>query len=119
MATELTTTESESDAGEWRMEKMPIHGYRILDENGSEIVRDIYSEETAIAIVTNYRLAALVPEMVSSLCFFKDVAFAHHVNDRHRPEAFSDCNHMVCRLACKTWNETTAALANAASEGVG
>lgn len=70
-------------------------------------------------IVRDHRLAALVPGLVDGLRFLKDTAFALHVNDQHKPEAFSSCEHHICQRACKVWNETMEAVNAVAKEREG
>ena len=41
-------------ANEWTCEALTIHGWRILNENGSEIVRDIYDDQIARQIVREH-----------------------------------------------------------------
>ena len=65
-------------------------------------------EESDMAqIVTDHAHAALVPRLVDLLRYLKETAFAVHVNDRHKPDAFAACEHMVCKQACQAWNEAT------------
>lgn len=45
-------------ANEWTYEALPVHGWRILNENGSEIVRDIYDERIAQRIVREHNAVA-------------------------------------------------------------
>lgn len=51
-------------------------------------------------------LAALASRLIGSLRFLRDTAFALHLNDRHKPDAFAACEHYVCQRACQVWNET-------------
>lgn len=39
---------------DWTDEALPIHGYRISDEDGREIVRDMYMRELAEQIVDEH-----------------------------------------------------------------
>lgn len=41
-------------SNEWSYEKLAERNYRILNENGSEIVRDIYDEQIAKQIVRDH-----------------------------------------------------------------
>lgn len=77
---------------------------------------DWLAKDLTVVPVEQARLAVLVPGLVDSLRFLKDTAFALHVNDRHRPEVFSICEHYICQRACKVWNETMEVLNAVAKE---
>lgn len=51
---------------EWTYEALPIHGWRILDSNGNQIVRDIYDEEIAAQIVREHNAHAALVEAIES-----------------------------------------------------
>lgn len=42
----------------WKVEPLPIHGHRIVDVAGSEIVRDVYEREHAEQIVNEHNAIA-------------------------------------------------------------
>lgn len=59
----VETEAGSTAASKWQVERLPIHGWRILNENGSELVRDIYNEEIAKQVVSEHNQhAALVAE---------------------------------------------------------
>lgn len=43
---------------EWKTEPLPIHGSRIVDINGNEIVRDVYEQQYAEQIVREHNAIA-------------------------------------------------------------
>lgn len=43
---------------DWKVELLPIHGHRIVDVEGREIVRDIYEREHAEQIVREHNVVA-------------------------------------------------------------
>lgn len=52
---------------QWRVEKLSIHGSRILNENGSEIVRDIYDDTIAAQIVSEHNAHHALSRLASAL----------------------------------------------------
>lgn len=72
-----------------------------------------------LQVVPAERYATLVEQreqLVDLLRYLKDTAFAVHVNDKHKPEAFAICEHMVCQRACQAWNEYLEKIAAATIE---
>jgi hypothetical protein len=55
------------DAGEWHMETDGIHGWRVVDATGREIVGNIYRESDAAQIVSGHTSAAAVAKLVQAL----------------------------------------------------
>lgn len=39
---------------EWTMERLPVHGYRIYDEDGSVVAPDVYRQDYAEQIVNDH-----------------------------------------------------------------
>lgn len=52
------------ETGEWRVEAMPTHGWRVVDATGQEIVADVYRKEDAEQIVADHNA---VPRLVEAL----------------------------------------------------
>jgi hypothetical protein len=46
--------------GEWRVEAMPTHGWRVVDATGQELVADVYRKEDAQQIVANHNAVGLL-----------------------------------------------------------
>jgi len=65
-------TQPAPETGEWRVEAMPIHGWRVVDATGQEIVADIYRKEDAEQIVADHnavpRLVETVAEIAAKDC---------------------------------------------------
>jgi hypothetical protein len=53
--------------GEWRVEAMPTHGWRVVDATGQEIVADVYREEDAAQIVADHKAAKSQALLVEAL----------------------------------------------------
>lgn len=96
---------------EWRTVDMTDTAFdsrpAITIEQGDKLLATAYSSEIAAVILRDHRLAALVPMLMAELKFLRDTAFAFHVNESHKPEAFAACEHHVCLRACETWNKVT------------
>lgn len=43
---------------DWKVEPLPIHGHRIVDVEGREIVRDVYEQQHAEQIVREHNAVA-------------------------------------------------------------
>jgi len=52
------------DAGDWRVEPLPTHGWRVVDATGQEIVADVYRKEDAEQIVAEHNA---LPRLVEAL----------------------------------------------------
>lgn len=59
-----TTTQPTPETGEWRVEPLPTHGWRVVDAMGEEIVADVYRKEDAEQIVTEHNA---VPQLQTAL----------------------------------------------------
>lgn len=46
--------------GEWRVEAMPTHGWRVVDATGQEVVADVYREKDAVQIVAEHNAVGLL-----------------------------------------------------------
>jgi hypothetical protein len=53
--------------GEWRVEAMPTHGWRVVDATGQEIVADVYREEDAAQIISDHKAAKSQALLVEAL----------------------------------------------------
>lgn len=45
-------------SNDWKTEPLPIHGHRIVDAEGNEIVRDVYEQGFAEQIVREHNAVA-------------------------------------------------------------
>lgn len=72
-----------------------------------------YQGGEVVAATEHDRLNVLTQSLVDDLRFLRDTAFALHLNDRHKPEAFAACGHQVCQRTCKTWNDAVERLRSA------
>jgi hypothetical protein len=61
-------------SGEWRVQAMPTHGWRVVDATEQEVVADVYREEDARQIVSDHNA---VPKLVAAL---KDALFEAEVS---------------------------------------
>jgi len=52
------------NTGEWRVEAMPTHGWRVVDATGQEIVADVYRKEDAEQIVSDHAAVRALREVV-------------------------------------------------------
>lgn len=68
------------ETGEWRVEALPTHGWRVVDATGQEIVADVYRKEDAEQIVSDHnavpRLVEVINDAISQLEDHVDNALA-------------------------------------------
>jgi hypothetical protein len=53
--------------GEWRVEAMPTHGWRVVDATGQELVADVYRKEDAMQIVAEHNAVGLLVEALMAI----------------------------------------------------
>jgi hypothetical protein len=70
----IPTQPAPDTSGEWRVQAMPTHGWRVVDATEQEIVADVYREEDARQIVSDHNA---VPKLVAAL---KDALFEAEVS---------------------------------------
>lgn len=61
----IPTQPALESGGEWRVEREPIHGYRIVGVTGRNIVGNIYREEDAERIVSDHRAVQAIRQAIN------------------------------------------------------
>lgn len=116
----MSTTKETDDRSDWiergvlPWSELNTSG-TILDANGEPILVCLSREATqAVLSAVNSHAAnvELIGKLADLLRYLRDTAFAFHLNEHHKPDAFSSCKHHVCQRACQAWNEATKALAD-------